>query len=260
MRLMTIDAIDVESSFSPTGSGYQTKHIVNRDGEPVLNQKIWEIGVEMYDALHDAEHPDVIENYRNGLTIAEDFANDFLEPLIVELIDKEKLVLSKPTEGSIIDIWRNQTIEAKIINFLEMFEQRVGHLSLMPAGIPNPINQAIASLILLKIDDAAISEFCDGSGLIENIEDIFTLYRHLSKPAYVQAIEKNALRSRARSGAESANAAHKANRDAVFEWLEKNFRPARSSEEMAAEMEQTIKRKFGTILKDITAWKKARKR
>lgn len=65
--------------------------------------------------------------------------------------------------------------------------------------------------------------------------------------------------SRGRKAADAANAPHKANQEAVFEWLETNYRPGYKHADMAAEIEKLVEREYDTILKDITAWKKRKR-
>ncbi len=259
MRLMTIDAIDIESSFEPDGAGRKIKRILDKYEKPILNQSIWEIGRDVYEALQSDDRPDVLENYREGLVIAEMLVKDFVRPMFVEMIERGLLTFSASNEGYSITQWDDQTLEAKIINGLEIIEKRIGHISLFPPDMPDVFSHVIASLILLKIDDAAISEFLDGRGLIENVEDIYTLYRHLSAPPYVKAIQQHALRTRARAGAESTNSKHKTHQDAVFDWLDTNYRPGYKHADMAAEIEKLVPREYDTILKDITAWKRPQK-
>ncbi len=75
-------------------------------------------------------------------------------------------------------------------------------------------------------------------------------------------VKKNHMHRR--KGAAITNAQHEEARVAVYDWLGKHYdeykRKKATHGTMAEEIERHVARDYGTILKDITAWKKIRKR
>lgn len=85
---------------------------------------------------------------------------------------------------------------------------------------------------------------------------------HISQREFIRgkfADNRRKALSRGRKAADAANAPHKANQEAVFEWLEANYRPGYKHADMAAEIEKLVEREYDTILKDITTWKKRKR-
>ncbi len=86
---------------------------------------------------------------------------------------------------------------------------------------------------------------------------------HVSQREFIRerfADNRRKAISRGRRAADATNARHKTNRDQVFQWLEANYRPGYKHADMAVEIEKLVPREYDTILKDISAWKKTRKR
>ena len=258
---MAIQAIDLEASFEKGGTGFDNCTIVDTSGQPYLNRAMWNIGLEIYEALQSPEFPNIRENIQTGIESARYFVQTLLEPTVIELIVAGQMHIANLGDRDPVESWKDQDIVSKYLCFLQMMEQRVGHISLLaPPEVFDILGQPTASMIMARLDDAVISEFCDGAGLIENIQDINELFKHLKKPAYVDAIASQVGQIRAKAGADAANVQHKTNQRLVSEWLDANYRPGYKHADMAAEIEKLVAREYDTILKDITAWKKKRKR
>lgn len=257
---MAIQAIDLEASFEKGGAGFDNGTIVDTSGHPYLNRAMWDIGLEIYEALQNPEFPNIRKNIQTGIETAKYFVQTLLEPTVIDLIVTGQIHIDGIGDRDPVKSWKDQDIVAKYLCFLKMMEQRVGHISLLaPPEVLDAFGQPTASMIMARLDDAVISEFCDGAGLIENIQDINELFKHLKKPAYVDAIASQVGQIRAKAGADAANAQHKTNQKLVFEWLDANHCPGYKHADMAAEIEKLVPREYDTILKDITAWKKRKR-
>ncbi|MPM75278.1 hypothetical protein SDC9_122270 [bioreactor metagenome] len=247
-----LTAIDVEASFKPAGIGFNEKTIVDSSGRKRLNSELWEIGEKVFNALQNDLHPDFQTNYANGHDIAEMFVLEVVDDFMVELHAAGRV--NHPGIVDFPSFWKEQSIEYKILKFIEAMEGAAGNVALIPGF--EVLKQVMASMILLRLDDAVISEFLDGRDLIENLRDIDLLWRNFNPPSYVAAIEKTALRKRAKTGSSVTSAKYEAERAFVYEWLDKNFKHGAKHSDLALQLEKLVPREYDTILKDITAWKK----
>lgn len=69
------------------------------------------------------------------------------------------------------------------------------------------------------------------------------------------------IRSRdSKAGAEKSNKKHADRQTDVFSWLDEHYTTDQKHKDMAELIEKLVPREYDTILKDITAWKKMRKR
>ena len=81
--------------------------------------------------------------------------------------------------------------------------------------------------------------------------------------AKISEEDKGRVRSEtARKGAEETNKRHADNQEFVFKWLDANYQMGMKHKEMAVTLVPLLdgEREYETILKDITEWKKKRKR
>lgn len=64
----------------------------------------------------------------------------------------------------------------------------------------------------------------------------------------------------AKRGASTINSQHKDRQDYVYKWLDANYKDGDTHEDLASRLEPLLdgERKYGTILKDISKWKKER--
>ena len=79
---------------------------------------------------------------------------------------------------------------------------------------------------------------------------------------FIEMIAEISLKDRSRRGADKTNSLHQDNQKFVFRWLDANFQPGMLHKKMAETLVPLLDgtREYETILKDITAWKKKRKR
>lgn len=252
--------IDLESSFNSDGIGFE-KSIIDQEGKERLNESLWEIGKAAYDILKNGELSNVAENFILGKNSAKIFISDFVKPLMFDLYMQGRLKIEGENEvDNFENFWEESEWVDQVIYFLLLVKQQVGHISFAPKEFSKFLQQIIASAIIERIDDAVISELLDGRFLLENVEDVNFLYDQLMVSPHIEVIGREVLKLRAKKGASIVNTQHKDRQDFVFKWLDANYKDGDTHEDLASRLEPLLdgERKYGTILKDISKWKKER--
>lgn len=83
--------------------------------------------------------------------------------------------------------------------------------------------------------------------------------KNIFSEAFVNGVN-SAKKGSAKKGASIVNTQHKDRQDFVFKWLDANYKDGDTHEDLASRLEPLLdgERKYGTILKDISTWKKER--
>ncbi|MFM9926924.1 hypothetical protein VLK31_28335 [Variovorax sp. H27-G14] len=175
-----MQAFDPKASFEGGSPGCAAERVIDFDGKERLDRTVWEAGLVAYEFLktncEDAISPD---GYRHWVASAKEFlTNDFYPDFLVMLRDGRAGL----SGGSLEDFqtwWAEYDWVQQLEAFLGLVEHGRTH---MAATSPEAdwFKGYVAIALLWRIDDAVISDFCDGRGLIENVVAIMNLRNLLS--------------------------------------------------------------------------------
>lgn len=185
--------IDFERSFGDPSPGRAERRIVNKSGRMILGTWVWEAAEEAISILSRALpessnlHPAIAvrESFRDIADYVRDGVLAGFYPMLMEFESAGALqIRGEPPEGGVAAWWRELEERKELIErsriFLQFVEQIPATLS-EPGTFRDMVTYVAAACVVKRINDAAISVFCDGSGLDDMAADVrsFQHYLHL---------------------------------------------------------------------------------
>ncbi len=182
-------AFDLEASFCEGSKGRAVHRVIGHDGAEKLNRTVWDAGLIAYEYLGGTrDGMDNLERYRECVSLASSFLNDTFAPDLMKGVHSDHVGLSEGTPKDFEEAWKDYDWVEKLDIFLQSIDHanaRSGNDTSVLVG--EQFKPVVAAALLRRIDDAIISDFFDGDGLIENVVDIVEL-RDRIKPSSTQKL------------------------------------------------------------------------
>lgn len=222
-RIAGSSSYDINASFGDGEIGRFEKCLVSESGKFHLDDKAWEAGDVAYQCLKQL--------YPKGITAIEftHIAKEFyflackeMYPDILSLAEAGKIDIQPTGLEGLKEAWKDYDWCERVMFVFDFIEgaQDIG------GNFDNPLNTALPLVLLQRLDDAVIAQFCDGNGLSSLMLEIASLRDRLQPPKHVQAaikklqVKVDTFTQARRKGADVTHTQNRNMKAEVFIWLD----------------------------------------